>query len=241
MSIDLHIKAKLQIITLLFLCVGQIAYHQKAQAQPEVQNVFRIGMEFADFARSESGSFPKQRGMTVGYLTGIRLQHDSSNAILLGIEFNYASMYAYRTHLLTKYGTYTGTYQDTYDESHALNHLELGLSFEPCTSINKDMTIGFYVGGSIGAGFEGIQTHIVSHVLLDSTHWSGSGPEPATGDFFTPISFQSGVNYYYKRLMADLRYKLIFRRPLKDSMTGGSIKENDPTSNVYFQIGFVLF
>lgn len=221
-------------IVLLFVMIVHLAFPEKGQAQPEVKNVLSFGYEVFDISGNGTGSFSKQRGFIVGFLTGIRLDHDSSSAYLLGIELNYVQMFAFRTNVAREY-VHMGTYHDTYDEKHDLHFLELGLSIERRISLNEDMMIGPYLGGGIGIGVNNFKTHELSHERITSPagyHAPESPYEKDTG-FIVPISINLGLRYFYKRLMLDLRYKNI---PLSNSDN-----ENISQANLFLQIGIILF
>lgn len=202
----------------------------QGQEQPQVNNVIKYGIDFGDYLSTHNGSFPKEPEYTFGFLTGIKLYGKSNNALLLGIELDYTRSITYSLNVESQYSNAIGTYGDINDEKYIVSFLELGLSLEPCVSIDKDLTLGYYIGGLIGLGTQNVATNRLSHTLISSTT-SDNYPEGPSG-FTSPISIDTGLNCYYKRLMIDFRYRFF----------SIDIEQEVPTNvnNVYFQIGLVL-
>jgi hypothetical protein len=231
-----HLKNSL---TLLCFVVSQFAFLQTTQAQPEVKNVLRGGIELLDYTTTKSGSFTKEPGYTFGYLTGVRLATDPNNpwAVLLGIELDYAKIVSYRLNVVSQYLLLDGIHRDIYDEKYSASLIEFGLSVDFRRSINEDMTIGYYLGSSFFVGVENIPRNILSQTLIDTTNKGDFNNEPPytldEGNFVGYVSGFAGLSFFYKRLMVDLRYRFT---ALGDQ-EGASI----PIQNIYFQVGIVLF
>ena len=237
-----RIHHKKSLLILLCAIVSQFAYHQTTKAQPETGAVLRGGIDVLDYATTKnSGSFAKELGYTFGYLRDVGLATNPENpwAVLLGIELNYAHSVTYRSSAVHQYIDFVGTHQDVFDEKYDFSSIELGLSIEPCRTIGKDMVIGYYVGGSVGLGLESFANRRLSSVIIDTKitdPTGGEGPYGKSSSFIFPIGIYAGLNYSYKRLMVDLRYKFI---PDVNDDNNSWVQIN--VGNVYFQIGIVLF
>jgi hypothetical protein len=222
-------------IVILNILVSLTLHSQISQVQPEGNTVLKYGIEVGNFLSTGSGSFTKQPGSTFGLQTGMRIYSEANNAILLGIELNYTNMFGYQTGKAHNEWSGEYLYANLYDEKYNLSGIDLGLSLEPCVSLNKDETVGFYAGASVGFGGLNLETHRLSHTLIDSTKYPiyDEGAYSEYGTFYLPVSFDVGVNYCYKRLMIDLRYKYTGIDNQGDLL--GSF------NNIYLQVGIILF
>jgi len=226
---------KRKAIILLSTIISLTLHGQISQVQPEGIIVLRYGIDAGYVLSAGNGSFTKQPGTTVGLLTGMRIYGEANNAILLGIELNYTNMFGYQTGIMHNEWSGEYLYANVYDEKYNLSGIDLGVSLEPCVSLNKDETVGFYAGASVGFAGLNLETHRLSHTVIDSAKYPmyDEGAYSEYGQFYLPVSFNVGVNYCYKRLMIDLRYKY----------TGIETQEDFLSSfnNIYLQVGVILF
>jgi hypothetical protein len=222
-------------IILLSIFISLTLHGQTSQVQPEGNTILRYGIDAGYFLSTGSGSFTKQPGSTFGLLTGMRIYSEANNAILLGLELNYTRMFGYQTGITHNEWSGEYLYANVYDEKYDLSGIDLGVSLEPCVSLSNNGTAGFYVGASVGLAGLNLETHRMAHTLIDSTKYLkyDEGAYSEYGQFYLPVSFNLGVNYCYKRLMIDVRYKY----------TGIETQEDFLSSfnNIYLQVGIILF
>ena len=221
----------------VYFLVSLMTYAHLVQAQSDSKYFARVGPEFANYFSSQTGSFTKRDGYSFGfgYLTGPELNKDSASAVLFGMELNYTKIFRYRTNVtnfqwVDQYQTY-----ELNDNECELAFIDYGLSIEPSFLISDNMIFAFSAGASIGIGSSGLTPHLKSVTTIVTTYGPNSEGTPYGGDSFEfPICFNFGLNYYYKRLLVDIRYRYIL-----PTVKGG----NDPIqsfNSFYAQLGFVL-
>ena len=206
------------------------------QAQQDIKRVLRAGIEIANFLSTNNGSFAKQAGSTIGYLTELGTGTTTTQYFILGMEFNFTHTTFYRLDAsyvsVDPYET-----EGKYQEQYGMSAFEIGLLPEFSYPINNNTIIRAYVGGSIGLGHYSMTHHFVSSTVIDSAIYSPFGegpysPAPTEEDFFAlPWSLNFGASVYYERLMIDLRY----------SKTTTFLRGSNTIQKRYFiQVGVIL-
>ncbi len=215
-----------------------------AQDHVNVRGGIKAGYEFVNYISSQSESFKKEPGLTIGYFTGIASASNSSATVILGFEINYVKLFSYQNNQHVSYNTldplaYDNTiriqYNGVFDERFSDRFVELCFPVEIYPQVlNKAMTVGFYIGPSIGFGSEDFETKERSHAVIDfvkgliydQVYQEPTG-YPGGNGYYVPISLNIGLNYFYKFLALDLGYKYTFNIA-------------NPASNVFLKIGLAI-
>jgi hypothetical protein len=215
-----------------------------AQDPLNVRGGIKAGYEFANYLSSQSESFKREPGLTIGYFTGIASASNSNATVILGFEINYVKLFFYQNNQHVSYNNllplaYDNTtriqYNGVFDEQFSDQFVELCFPVEIYPQVlNKTITIGFYIGPSIGFGSEDFETREKSHTIIDSVKgliydqvYQEPTGYPGGNGFYVPISLNIGLKYYYKFFALDLGYKYTFNIP-------------NPASNLFLQIGLAI-
>lgn len=197
-------KSVLFLLSFLFVLSGII------QAQPEVKHGFKVGVEFANYLSSESGSLNKVPGISAGLYTEIMLRQRANSALQLAMELNYVKLLKYYPNDRILSRTNYGLYEYVYDKRYELSFFEIVLAPQLLFSVGENMSIGIYAGPSIGFGSEWLTPELISRTMVDSVRYYdpfGYGPygEANMNDLRTPITLNIGASVFYEFLMFDLR------------------------------------
>jgi hypothetical protein len=203
--------------------------------KPEMKKVFKTGIELGEYLTRNTGSFSNTLGFSIGYLTGINLYRMDASRYVLGIDVSYNRSVEYRTNVKRDYISEPFNYHHVSDERYRLSIVELEILPEYLYSINDNVTLGFYGGGSIGLGTEILSANEISRSIIDSTYCLSSyGPygEYNMDASRLPYGVSIGSSVYFKHWMIDLRY-----RYTNMNSKYSFVKE---FQNLYLQFGCVL-
>jgi hypothetical protein len=196
-----------------------------AQDQLNVKFGIKAGYEFANYASSQSESFKKFPGSTIGIFSVLSSASNSRATVVLCFELNYVKLLYYANDQRFLFNAYTPNdnadilYSGNFDEEFRYEFIEFCFPVEIYPAFfERSMPVGFYFGPSIGIGSEILELKEKSRSFVDTlTVYSynfddQSNPYsyPSSGGFRTPVSLNVGLALFYRFVTIDLRYKYTF-------------------------------
>lgn len=199
-----------------------------AQDQTNMKFGIKAGYEFVDYLSSESGSFKKFPGSTISIFTGLTSASNVNVTVILGFELNYMKLLYFKNNQQFFFNAYTSNnnadllYNGNFEEEFRYEFMEVCFPIEIYPSLfEKSMSLGFYIGPSLGIGSEYLELKEKSRTFVDSLKvYSYNFDDqtnpyslPSSGGYRTPVSMNLGINLFYKFFTIDVRYKYTFNIP----------------------------
>ena len=192
-----------------------------------VKHAFKVGIEWGGSFTHESSSYSVLPGYSFGFMTGMNLYRASYGAFHLGTEISLLRMNEYFPREEKTWSGYL-QYRTLYDIKDQYSLLEMALLPEFSISLGESLTGSVYAGMGFTLSGKETRTTMISRVVTDSGYYHFPDYLSSPPPIGNPGIYSTGVRFYLKRLMLDLRYR---------RMTVSGVGEYD---HFFAEVGFVL-
>lgn len=206
---------------LIYFILFLVIFQGNLFSQSAFRRGIKFGLELKDYLAGRSGSFANVPEFEFGVFTGIDLYSPDNNSLSLKVELNFVKLMGYKLRqvYLIWSGQNSNFYKITEDERIVFPFIELGIIPEYFFILNNNTMVSLFLGPSIGFGLQGNE--------FSPPYDNSDGPQ---FHVTLPLSLNSGVNFYYKKLLAGIKYRYCYIR-------GADINEFNKIS---LQVGLVF-
>jgi len=221
-------------INILLFALAVVPGILVAQDQITTKTGIKAGFDVVSYFSSQSNSFTKETEQTFSIFTGLSSASNSSSTVVLEMELNYVKSICYKNNQLVAYDDRAALvhYNGVFDEQFNYEFVELCFPVEIFPAVlNNDVTVGFYLGPSIGFGSTNEGVKETSRTFVDSLKhfnyfldYQEPTGYPGGSDYCFPMSLNFGMDFIYRFVLIDLRYKTTFNI-------------SPSTNNLFLQLG----